>query len=176
MKRSAKKTMALTGVLACVMAGAMVGCEKDETAGEATQRTLDSAAKATGDAMKGAGEAIQETGEKAAEMAGDAADAVSDAARSARDSAVKMAEETLAEIKPQVDAWAQKASEATGLEKPVMENLVKGVKDGVSNVESKLGELKGAAADQWEPLSKELGSAVDSLKKAVSAAMSKFGG
>lgn len=167
-----KRVAMLTIALSCVM----IGCEKDETAGEATQRTLDNAAKATGDAMKGAGDAIQETGEKAAEMAGDATDAVSDAARSARDSAVKMAEETLAEIKPKIDGWSQKASEATGLEKPVMENLVKGVKDGVSNVESKLGDLKGAAADQWEPLSKELGAAVSSLKQAVSAAMSKFGG
>lgn len=168
MKRFALLTVALSTVL--------VGCKKEETAGEATQRTLDNAAQTTGDAMKGAGDAIKDSGAKAADMAGDAADAVSDAMRSARDTAVRSAEDALADIRPKVDAWSQRASEATGLDKPVMENLVKGVQNGMENVETRLGNLKDAAADQWEPLSRELGTAVDSLKQAVSAAASKFGG
>ncbi len=163
-------------VVSCaLLLGSSVGCEEGESAGEATKKAVDSAAQATGDALGTAGEAVKDAGAAAAEKTGDAVQAVSDATLKAKNASIKTAEDMLAEIKPKVDGWAKKASEATGVDKMAMDNLVKGVKDGVSGVESKLGELKNAAADKWEPLSKELGNATSALQNAVKAAMSKFG-
>ncbi len=167
-------------LLSCVASCALLtlplgGCKEDESAGDATKRVVDGAAKATGDALQGAGEAVKDSSAAIADTAGDTVDAVSEAAVKAKDATVKAAEEKLAEIKPMIDSWAAKAAEASPIEKPVMDNLVKGVKDGVSGVESKLGELKNAASDKWEPISKELGTAMSGLENAVKAAMAKFG-
>lgn len=164
-------------VVSCALLfGSTVGCEEGESAGEATKKAVDNAAKATGDALQSAGDAVKDAGSAAADKAGEAAQAVSDAALKARDETVKAAEAKLAEIKPQIDAWTKKASEATGLDKPVMDNLVKGVKDSYAGVENKLGTLKNAGADTWEAASKELGAAMSSLENAVKSAMAKFGG
>lgn len=171
-----KKLMLMSCVMSCALAGAMViGCEEGESAGDATKRVVDNAADATGDALKGAGEAVKDTGAAIADKSGEAAQAVTDAAIKAKDATVKAAEDKLAEIRPKVDAWAQKAASATGLDKPVMDNLVKNVQDGMSGVETKLGELRNAAADQWEAIAKELGTAMSGLESAVKAAAAKFG-
>ena len=165
MKDSAKLCLILSSAL---FAGAIVGCEEGESAGDATKRVVGNAAEKTGEAVKDAGEAV-------GDATGDAMNAVSDAAANAKDAAVKAAEDTLAEIKPQIDAWAQKAAAASPIEKPVMENLVKGVKDNVAAVETKLTDLKNAAADTWEPISKDLSASLTSLKEAAKAAAAKFG-
>lgn len=172
-----KKSALMSCVMSCaLLAMPLLGCEEGESAGDATKRVVDGAAQKTGDALGSAGEAVKDTGAALADKAGDAVDAAADAALKAKDATVKAAEEKLAEIKPKLDAWAQKAAAASPVEKPVMENLVKGVKDSYAGVETKLGELKGAAADKWEPLSKELGTALSGLENAVKAAMAKFGG
>lgn len=176
-KNAMKEIAKLSLVVSCALfAGSMIGCEEGESAGDATKRVVGNAAEKTGDALGSAGESVKDAGAAVADKAGDAVDAVSEAAMKAKDATVKAAEDKLAEIKPKIDAWAEKAAAASPIEKPVMENLVKGVKDNVAGVESKLGELKNAAADKWEPLSKELGSALSGLENAVKAAMAKFGG
>ncbi|MBX3315920.1 MAG: hypothetical protein KF902_03540 [Phycisphaeraceae bacterium] len=174
--KAMKEFARLSLVVSCVLlTGSMTACKEGESAGDATKRVVDGAAQKTGDALGSAGNAVKDAGAAVADKAGEAVDAVSEAALKAKDATIKAAEEKLAEVKPLVDGWAKKASEATGLEKPVMDNLVKGVKDNVAGVESKLGELKNAAADKWEPLSKELGTALSGLENAVKAAASKFG-
>lgn len=172
-----KKSALMSCVMSCaLLALPLIGCEEGESAGDATKRVVGGAAEKTGEALGTAGDAVKDTGAAIADKTGEAVDAAADAALKAKDATVKAAEEKLAAIKPQIDGWAKKASEATGLDKPVMDNLVKGVKDSYAGVESKLGELKGAAADKWEPLSKELGTALSGLENAVKAAMAKFGG
>lgn len=171
-----KRILLVSSVLSCAMIVCpLVGCEEGESAGDATKKAVGTAADATGDALIGAGEAVKDAGAAVADTAGDSAKAVTDAALKAKDATVKAAEDKLEEIKPKIDGWAKKASEATGLDKPVMDGLVKGVNDGVAGVEAKLGELKNAAADKWEPIGKELGTAMSGLESAVKAAMAKFG-
>lgn len=167
-------------LLSCVASCALLtlplcGCKEDESAGDATKRVVDNAAKTTGDALEATGEAVKDTGSAIADKTGDAVNAASEAALNAKNSAIKAAEDKLAEIKPKIDAWSKKASEATGVDKPMMDGLVKGVKDGVAGVESKLGNLKNSAADTWEAGAKELGTAMSGLENAVKAAMAKFG-
>lgn len=167
-------------LLSCVASCALLtlplgGCKEDESAGDATKRVVDGAAKATGDAIDATGEAVKDTGAAIADKTGDAVNAASEAAVKAKDATIKAAEDKLAEIKPMIDGWAAKAGAATGADKITMDGLVKGVKDGVAGVEGKVGELKNAASDQWEPISKELGAAMSGLENAVKAAMAKFG-
>jgi hypothetical protein len=173
MKEFAKSSLLLSCAL---VLGPVLGCEEGESAGDATKRVVGGAAEKTGDALGTAGDAVKESGAAVADKAGEAMDAAAEMALKAKDSAVKAAESKLAEVKPMIDGWAKKAAAASPIEKPVMDNLVKGVQDSVAGVEGKLGELKNAAADKWEPLSKELGAAMSGLEGAVKAAMAKFGG
>ena len=95
-------------------------------------------------------------------------------ATEAKDKVVAGYQKTVDESKAQIDSLTAKIKDAAADKKPALQEALDNAKAELTVAEKKLGDLKSSAAADWQKVSSEVGSAVDSMKKKLSEAADKF--
>lgn len=155
--------------LALASAGMLfIGCEKkQEPSNAGTAQAPKTMSDKASDAGKAVGDTISATADKAKEAVAAGADKLKEAFISSTQS-------SLDSVKAQIKSLSDKASTASIENKIGIEAAVKSLREMLTGVETKLGELK-AATGEWEKIKADVTTALDALKKAAGDAVAKFG-
>jgi hypothetical protein len=165
--------MLMLGLAAC---GLLVACEKEE---ELPSSGTGNAERTTSDPAPGSetvSDAMNEAAGDIREQAGEAAENVGAQAEELRAKAVTAAEDRLTQIESSLGAVETKLAAAAEPIKSAVTPLVTGAREQYATLETKVGELRTAGADQWRSLSAEISTSLDRLEQAIAEAASRLGG
>jgi len=83
-------------------------------------------------------------------------------------------ERAVDETRAQIATLSEKARTAAADQKPAIEKAIGELQTELMQLEGKLGDLKSAAATEWQKVAGEVESGLSSLKRSAASALERF--